>query len=77
LAHKPRFSRKLVSFQLPRTGQYSVAVDTDNGPEFMAHAANARCRFNSATSLFIDPGWPWQNARSLRSQDVESPQFEG
>ena len=34
----------------------------DNGPEFVAHAVNDWCRFNSAASLFIDPGSPWQNA---------------
>jgi putative transposase len=34
----------------------------DNGPEFVAQAVNDWCRFNSAGSLFIDPGSPWQNA---------------
>lgn len=34
----------------------------DNGPEFVARAVNDWCRFNSAASLFIDPGSPWQNA---------------
>ena len=34
----------------------------DNGPEFVAHAVHDWCRFNSAGSLFIDPGSPWQNA---------------
>ena len=33
-----------------------------NGPEFIAHAVNDWCRFNSAASLFIDPGSPCQNA---------------
>lgn len=33
-----------------------------NGPEFVAHAVSDWCRFNSAGSLFIDPGSPWQNA---------------
>lgn len=33
----------------------------DNGPEFVAHAVDDWCRFNSAASLFIDPGSPWQN----------------
>ena len=37
-------------------------VRFDNGPEFLAHAVNDWCRFNSAASLFIDPGSPWQNA---------------
>jgi putative transposase len=36
-------------------------VRFDNGPEFVAHAVSW-CRFNSAGSLFIDPGSPWQNA---------------
>ena len=31
LGPQPRLSRKLVNFQLPRTGQYSVAVDSDHG----------------------------------------------
>ena len=37
-------------------------VRFDNGPEFAAHAVNDWRRFNSAGSLFIDPGSPWQNA---------------
>jgi putative transposase len=37
-------------------------VRFDNGPEFVAHAVGDWCRFNSARSLFIDPGSPWQNA---------------
>jgi transposase InsO family protein len=37
-------------------------VRFDNGPEFVAHAVNDWCRFNSTGSLFIDPGSPWQNA---------------
>ena len=37
-------------------------VRFDNGPEFVAHAVHDWCRFNSAGSLFIDPGSPWQNA---------------
>lgn len=37
-------------------------VRFDNGPEFVAQAVNDWCRFNSAGSLFIDPGSPWQNA---------------
>ena len=31
-------------------------VRLDNGPEFVAHAVSDWCRFNSAGSLFIDPG---------------------
>ncbi len=37
-------------------------VRFDNGPEFVAHAVADWCGFNSAGSLFIDPGSPWQNA---------------
>ncbi|ABM11948.1 Integrase, catalytic region [Mycolicibacterium vanbaalenii PYR-1] len=37
-------------------------VRFDNGPEFVTHAVSDWCRFNSAGSLFIDPGSPWQNA---------------
>ncbi|UXA11579.1 IS3 family transposase [Mycobacterium sp. SMC-8] len=39
-----------------------VYVRFDNGPEFVAHAVADWCRFNSARSLFIDPGSLWQNA---------------
>lgn len=39
-----------------------VYVRFDNGPEFIAPAVGDWCRFNSAGSLFIDPGSPWQNA---------------
>jgi putative transposase len=34
----------------------------DHGPEFIAHAVEDWCRFNSSTTVFIDPGCPWQNA---------------
>jgi len=37
-------------------------VRFDNGPEFVANVVSDWCRFNSAGSLFIDPGSPWQNA---------------
>ena len=45
---------------LQRGGPHYVRFD--NGPEFVAHAVSDWCRFNSAGSLFIDPGSPWQNA---------------
>lgn len=32
-----------------------------NGLECVARTVNDWCRFNSAASLFIDPGSPWQN----------------
>lgn len=41
---------------------YPAYVRFDNGPEFVAHAVNDWCRFNSVNSIFIDPGSPWQNA---------------
>jgi putative transposase len=34
----------------------------DHGPEFIARAVADWCRFNSAETVFIDPGCPWQNA---------------
>ena len=33
----------------------------DNGPEFAAFAVADWCRFNDASTTFIDPGSPWQN----------------
>ena len=39
-----------------------VFVRFDNGPEFVAHAIDDWCRFNSCGAMFIDPGSPWQNA---------------
>jgi putative transposase len=39
-----------------------VYLRFDNGPEFIAYAVAAWCRFNGAGTLFIDPGSPWQNA---------------
>ena len=33
----------------------------DNGPEFAAFAIADWCRFNNASTTFIDPGSPWQN----------------
>jgi putative transposase len=37
-------------------------VRFDNGPEFIAYAVADWCRFNGTSSIFIDPGSPWQNA---------------
>jgi putative transposase len=37
-------------------------VRFDNGPEFIAFAVADWCRFNGTSSIFIDPGSPWQNA---------------
>ena len=37
-------------------------VRFDNGPEFIARAVHDWCRFNGSSSIFIDPGSPWQNA---------------
>ncbi len=34
----------------------------DHGPEFIAAAVAAWCRFNGVGTVFIDPGSPWQNA---------------
>ena len=36
-------------------------IRSDNGPEFVAHALADWCRFQEASSVFIDPGSPWQN----------------
>ena len=32
-----------------------------NGPEFAAFAIADWCKFNNASTTFIDPGSPWQN----------------
>ena len=45
-----------------RRGVAPVYVRFDNGPEFVAHAIADWCRFNDTSSMFIDPGSPWQNA---------------
>lgn len=37
-------------------------VRFDNGPEFIAAAVADWCRFNATTTVFIEPGSPWQNA---------------
>jgi putative transposase len=37
-------------------------VRFDNRAELVADAVNDWCRFNSDSSLFIDPRSPWQNA---------------
>jgi putative transposase len=37
-------------------------VRFDHGPEFVSHAVADWCRFTGASSVFIDPGSPWQNA---------------
>jgi putative transposase len=33
----------------------------DNGPEMIATALKDWCRFNTAGTIYIDPGSPWQN----------------
>jgi putative transposase len=33
----------------------------DNGPELTSHALRDWCRFSGATTVFIEPGAPWQN----------------
>jgi len=54
----------------------------DNGPEFVAHALNAWCRFIGARSLFINPGSPWQNGwiescnTRLRDEFLNGQQFD-
>ena len=45
-----------------RRGVAPVYVRFDNGPEFVAHAIADWCRFAGTSSMFIDPGSPWQNA---------------
>lgn len=43
-------------------GGFPAYVRFDNGPEFIAHAVADWCRFNEVSTIFIDPGSPWQNA---------------
>jgi putative transposase len=56
------------------------SVRFDNGPEFIAHTANDRCRFTG--SPFIDPGSPWQNTwieslnGRLRDELLNSRRFD-
>ncbi|MBX7135123.1 MAG: hypothetical protein K1X67_20850 [Fimbriimonadaceae bacterium] len=47
-----------------------VSLCFDNEPEFVAHAFNNCCRFDSAASLFIDHCAPWQNAWIESSSDL-------
>jgi putative transposase len=39
-----------------------VYLRFDHGPEFIATAVADWCRFNTTTTMFIEPGSPWQNA---------------
>ena len=48
--------------RLPKERRAPNFLRFDNGPEFVAHAVNDWCRFNNTSSVFIDPGSPWQNA---------------
>ena len=36
-------------------------IRMDNGPELTANAVRDWCRFNGATTSYIEPGSPWQN----------------
>ncbi|MDZ5089071.1 IS3 family transposase [Mycolicibacterium parafortuitum] len=72
------FTREALSIEVDRSIDADGVVDVldrlalvhgaphyvrfDNGLEFVAHVVADWCRFNSAGSLFIDPGSPWQNA---------------
>ncbi len=54
----------------------------DNGPEFAAFAIADWCRFNNASTTFIDPGSPWQNGHiesfnsRLRDEYLNSHLFD-
>ncbi|MHB2023363.1 MAG: IS3 family transposase [Mycobacteriales bacterium] len=54
----------------------------DHGPEFIAYAVADWCRLNGATTVFIDPGSPWQNAwvesfnGRLRDEYLNSQRFD-
>ncbi len=37
-------------------------IRSDNGPEFIAHAVRNWLKSEGVTTLFIEPGSPWQNA---------------
>ena len=43
-------------------GQAPAFVRFDNGPEFVAYAVADWCALNGTSTVFIDPGSPWQNA---------------
>jgi putative transposase len=44
-------------------GGFPAFLRMDNGPEFVSNALADWCRFNGASTVFIEPGSPWQNAR--------------
>jgi putative transposase len=45
-------------------------VRSDNGPEFIAHALKRWCKRSGTTTVYIEPGSPWQNgfAESFNSR---------
>ena len=40
-------------------------IRCDNGPELVSQALQDWCRFNAATTAYIQPGAPWQNPESF------------
>jgi putative transposase len=42
-------------------GRAPELIRCDNGPEFIAQSLRDWCRFNNATTGYIEPGAPWQN----------------
>ncbi len=57
-------------------------IRCDNGPELIAAAVADWCRFNTTTTVFIEPGSPWQNAwiesfnGRLRDELLNGEQFD-
>ena len=43
-------------------GHAPTYIRCDNGPELVSQALHDWCRFNHATTAYIEPGAPWQNA---------------
>ena len=43
-------------------GRAPEFIRCDNGPELVSQALHDWCRFNHATTAYIEPGAPWQNA---------------
>ena len=42
-------------------GRAPEFIRCDNGPELVSQALHDWCRFNHATTAYIQPGAPWQN----------------
>jgi hypothetical protein len=56
-----------------RRGRAPGFIRCDNGPELVSQALHDWCRFNHATTAYIEPGAPWQNPYAESHGKLQHP----